>query len=322
MKNKKILIAVIIIVLGLGLGYFFIQQNNTKKEITAKTNQINQLAQDFEKKETREEKLKILQNFVSTKDELLGNQNLSTKVLPTYNDQLTKMKTYFTNEYDQTLKDNTIENVDESTKEDLTKAKDNFNKLLETLKSDSILTEDEIKENYSSKIETLVQSYEDKIKSIEEDEAKKAEEEKQRQEAEKAEQERQAAEAAANVTNSSSNGSSNGSYSYNGNGASTGSSTSSSNGNSGSNNGSSTSSSSNSGNTASSGSTNSAPSGTSSELNEYGVPKYRNGAYFVRYDYYYDRNTGEKIPGSEMYTYSDGNVYDKNGNYLFNENDF
>ncbi len=322
MKNKKILIAVIIIVLGLGLGYFFIQQNNTKKEITAKTNQINQLAQDFEKKENREEKLKILQNYISFKDELLGNEKMSSKVLPTYNDQLTKMKTYFTNEYDQTLKDNTIENVDESTKEDLTKAKDNLNKLLETLKSDFILTEDEIKDSYSSKIESLVKSYEDKIKSIEEEEAKKAEEEKQRQEAEKAEQERQAAEAAANVTNSSSNGSSNGSYSYNGNGASTGSSTSSSNGNSGSNNGSSTSSSSNSGNTASSGSTNSAPSGTSSELNEYGVPKYRNGAYFVRYDYYYDRNTGEKIPGSEMYTYSDGNVYDKNGNYLFNENDF
>ena len=146
MKNKKILIAGITIILCLGLGYFFIKQNNTKKEITAKTNQINQLAQDFEKKETREEKLKILQNFISTKDELLGNQNVSTKVLPTYNDQLTKMKTYFTNEYDQMLKDNTIETVDESTKEDLTKAKDNLNKLLETLKSDSILTEDEIKE--------------------------------------------------------------------------------------------------------------------------------------------------------------------------------
>ena len=166
MKNKKILIAGITIILCLGLGYFFIKQNNTKKEITAKTNQINQLAQDFEKKETREEKLKILQNFISTKDELLGNQNVSTKVLPIYNDQLTKMKTYFTNEYDQMLKDNTIENVNESTKEDLTKAKDNLNKLLETLKSDSILTEDEIKENYSSKIESLVKSYEDKIKSL------------------------------------------------------------------------------------------------------------------------------------------------------------
>ena len=231
MKNKKILIAVITIVLCLGFGYFFIKQNNTKKEITAKTNQINQLAQDFEKKETREEKLKILQNFISTKDELLGNQNISTKVLPTYNDQLTKMKTYFTNEYDQTLKDNTIENVDESTKEDLTKAKDNLNKLSETLKFDSILTEDEIKDSYSSKIESLVKSYEDKIKSIEEEEAKKAEEEKQRQEAEKAEQERQVAEAAANASSnySSSNGSSNGSYSYNGNSSNAGSSASSNN---------------------------------------------------------------------------------------------
>lgn len=220
MKNKKILIAVITIILCFGLGYFFIKQNNTKKEITAKTNQINQLAQDFEKEESREDKLKTLQNYISSKDELLGNQNISTKVLPTYNDQLTKMKTYFTNEYDQTLKDNTIENVDESTKEDLTKAKNNLNKLLDILKTDSILTEDEIKDSYSSKIESLVKSYEDKIKSIEEEEAKKAEEEKQRQEAEKAEQERQAAEATANVTNSSSNGSSNGSYSYNGNSSS------------------------------------------------------------------------------------------------------
>ena len=54
MKNKKILIAVITIILCFGLGYFFIKQNNTKKEITAKTNQINQLAQDFEKEESRE----------------------------------------------------------------------------------------------------------------------------------------------------------------------------------------------------------------------------------------------------------------------------
>ena len=316
MKNKKILIAVITIILCFGLGYFFIKQNNTKKEITAKTNQINQLAQDFEKKENREEKLKILQNFVSTKDELLGNQNISTKVLPTYNDQLTKMKTYFTNEYDQTLKDNTIENVDESTKEDLTKAKDNLNKLLDILKTDSILTEDEIKDSYSSKIESLVKSYEDKIKSIEEEEAKKAEEEKQRQEAEKAEQERQAAEATANVTNSSSNGSSNGSYSYSGNSSNAGSSTSSSNGgSSNSNAGSSASSSSNSGSTASSGSTNSAPSGTSSELNEFGVPKYRNGAYFVSY---YENSTTNVY----VYTYSDGSQYDKNGNYLGNVYDF
>ena len=322
MKNKKILIAVIIIVLGLGLGYFFIQQNNTKKEITAKTNQINQLVQDFEKGESREDKLKTLQNYISSKDELLGNQNLSTKVLPTYNDQLTKMKTYFTNEYDQTLKDNTIENVDESTKEDLTKAKDNLNKLSETLKFDSILTEDEIKDSYSSKIESLVKSYEDKIKSIEEEEAKKAEEEKQRQEAEIAEQERQVAEATAITASNSSS-------SNTGNGYSAGSSANSSNSNASnssasnsnnSNSGNNYSGSSNSGSSASS--SNSAPSGTSSELNEYGVPKYRNGAYFVRYDYYYDRNTGEKIPGSEMYTYSDGNVYDKNGNYLFNENDF
>ena len=309
MKNKKILIAVIIIVLGLGLGYFFIQQNNTKKEITAKTNQINQLTQDFEKKENREEKLKILQNFISTKDELLGNQNLSTKVLPTYNDQLTKMKTYFTNEYDQTLKDNTIENVDESTKEDLTKAKDNLNKLSETLKFDSILTEVEIKENYSGKIESLVKSYEDKIKSIEEDEAKKAEEEKQRQEAEKAEQERQAAEAAANVTNSSSNGSSNGSYSYNGNGASTGSSTSSSNGNSGSNNGSSTSSSSNSENNVSSGSTGSSQQTSNGRVD----PSTLNHGWEV------DPNTGEKIPGSDIYYDSLGNMYDENGNFLYKD---
>lgn len=316
MKNKKILIAGITIVLCLGFGYFFIKQNNTKKEITAKTNQINQLAQDFEKKENREEKLKILQNYISTKDELLGNQNISTKVLLKYNDQLTKMKEYFTSEYDQTLKDNTIENADESTKEDLSKAKDNLNKLSETLKSDSILTKDEIKDSYSSKIESLVKSYEDKIKSIEEEEAKKAEEEKQRQEAEKAEQERQAAEATANVTNSSSNGSSNGSYSYNGNGASIGSSTSSSNGgSSNSNAGSSASSSSNSGSTASSGSTNSAPSGTSSELNEFGVPQYRNGAYFVSY---YENPTTNVY----VYTYSDGSQYDKNRNYLGNVYDF
>lgn len=319
MKNKKILIAVIIIVLGLGLGYFFIQQNNTKKEITAKTNQINQLTQDFEKKENREEKLKILQNFISTKDELLGNQNLSTKVLPTYNDQLTKMKTYFTNEYDQTLKDNTIENVDESTKEDLTKAKDNLNKLSETLKFDSILTEDEIKDSYSSKIESLVKSYEDKIKSIEEEEAKKAEEEKQRQEAEKAEQERQAAEATAITASNSSS-------SNTGNGYSAGSSANSSNSNASnssasnsnnSNSGNNYSGSSNSGSSASS--SNSAPSGTSSELNEYGVPKYRNGAYFVRYIWVINSDTGEK---GEAYIYSDGNVYDKQGNYLGNNHEF
>ncbi len=318
MKNKKILIAVIIIVLGLGLGYFFIQQNNTKKEITAKTNQINQLAQDFEKKENREEKLKILQNFISTKDELLGNQNISTKVLPTYNDQLTKMKTYFTNEYDQTLKDNTIENVDESTKEDLTKAKDNLNKLSETLKFDSILIDDEIKENYSDKIESLVKSYEDKIKSIEEDEAKKAEEEKQRQEVEKAEQERQVAEAAAVASNSSASNSESGySSSSNSNSGSSAAPSSNNSTNSSNNN---YSGSSNSGSSASS--SNSAPSGTSSELNEFWVPKYRNGAYFVRYTWEYNLDTGEKIPGTEEYIYSDGSTYDINGNYLGNIYDF
>ena len=320
MKNKKILIAVITIVLCLGFGYFFIKQNNTKKEITAKTNQINQLTQDFEKKENREEKLKILQNFISTKDELLGNQNISTKVLPTYNDQLTKMKTYFTNEYDQTLKDNTIENVDESTKEDLTKAKDNLNKLSETLKFDSILTEDEIKDSYSSKIESLVKSYEDKIKSIEEEEAKKAEEEKQRQEAEKAEQERQATEAATITSNSSASNSGSGyssSSNSNSNNSSSAASSSNNSANSSNNN---YSGNSNSGSSASS--SNSAPSGTSSELNEFGVPKYRNGAYFVRYTWSYDRNTGEKIPGTEEYIYSDGSSYDINGNYLGNIYDF
>ena len=120
------------------------------------------------------------------------------------------MQKVFREEYNKTLTDNTLKEIDKiSDKEQLNTDKTNLNELLQTIQNekDIVCTESEVKE-HETKITDLIKSYEDRITKIEEEE-KKAAEEAVKQAEEEARKQAEAA-ASSNSGNGSYNGSSNG----------------------------------------------------------------------------------------------------------------
>ena len=100
-----------------------------------------------------------------------------------YHSVIANMQKVFKEEYDKSLTDNTLKDIDKiSDKGQLNNAKTKLNELLQTIQNekDIICMEDEVKE-YETKITNLIKSCEDRITKIEEEEKKAAEEEARKQ---------------------------------------------------------------------------------------------------------------------------------------------
>ena len=104
-----------------------------------------------------------------------------------YTDVISNMQTIFKEEYNNSIKDNTIDNLDNS--EDITMITtytENLNSLLSTIESekDYTLSNDSEYSEYANKISNLTEAYYNRITAIEtkkaEDEKKRAEEEARR----------------------------------------------------------------------------------------------------------------------------------------------
>ena len=173
MKNKtklmSIIIVAVVVIAGGIFGYTKYEANVRQKATEASLTSIDSTMDKFDKEVNRDKKIAILKSFIEEKDAYLNNENASTKVKGSYNDNLKAMKKYFTDGYDKTISENTIQDVDNCNSKDILNANiNNLKTVLTLVKSDkNIGSNSETIKGYETKINTLITSYQNRINSIE-----------------------------------------------------------------------------------------------------------------------------------------------------------
>lgn len=200
MKKKVIIIiavvcVAIIAVVGTIFGVNAYNNYTIQQQTEQQVKSIDDTYSKFTKETDRAKKLVILSDFIknkpSTSDEI--KVEVLNSVEPKYNETLAKMQKFFTDDYDKTIKDNTIDSKTlEKTndKKKLQSCIDNLEALKKTIDSEksNVFYKKDIG-NYDKKPDELISSYNDRITAIEKAEAeakaKKEAEEKAKQEKKK-----------------------------------------------------------------------------------------------------------------------------------------
>ena len=206
MKKKVIIIiavvcVAIIAVVGTIFGVNAYNNYTIQQQTEQQVKSIDDTYSKFTKETDRAKKLVILSDFIknkpSTSDEI--KVEVLNSVEPKYNETLAKMQKFFTDDYDKTIKDNTIDSKTlkkTNDKKKLQSCIDNLEALKKTIDSEksNVFYKKDIG-NYDKKPDELISSYNDRITAIEkaeaeakakkEAEAKKKAEEKAKQEKKK-----------------------------------------------------------------------------------------------------------------------------------------
>ena len=204
MKKKVIIIiavvcVAIIAVVGTIFGVNAYNNYTIQQQTEQQDKSIDDTYSKFTKETDRAKKLVILSDFIknkpSTSDEI--KVEVLNSVEPKYNETLAKMQKFFTDDYDKTIKDNTIDSKTLEKTNDKKKLKsciDNLEALKKTIDSEksNVFYKKDIG-NYDKKPDELISSYNDRITAIEKAEAEakaKKEAEAKKKAAEKAKQEK------------------------------------------------------------------------------------------------------------------------------------
>jgi ribosomal protein L12E/L44/L45/RPP1/RPP2 len=175
-KTHKILIIVILVLVAtvstiLGVNAYNNYQD--KKSINSSLSNISQINKKFDSETDRAKKLTILENIEKGFTNYKKSRKVFNEVSIKYTSEISKMKKCFTDEYDKTIEKNTISDV--STIDDKTVLSSNVS----NLQAEGKLVADEVNyvcnsnqvNTYTTKINTLVDSYNNRIKAIEDAEA-------------------------------------------------------------------------------------------------------------------------------------------------------
>lgn len=215
MKKKVIIIiavvcVAIIAVVGTIFGVNAYNNYTIQQQTEQQVKSIDDTYSKFIKETDRAKKLVILSDFIknkpSTSDEI--KVEVLNSVEPKYNETLAKMQKFFTDDYDKTIKDNTIDSKTlEKTndKKMLQSCIDNLEALKKTIDSEksNVFYKKDIG-NYDKKPDELISSYNDRITAIEKAEAEakaKKEAEAKKKAEEKAKQEKKKQTESSNTNN-------------------------------------------------------------------------------------------------------------------------
>ena len=237
MRKNKLSAIMMVLVLVMAAALTGCSDKKAKEqEIQNKVSAIDTAYEAFTAEADHAKKLEAYKTMVSEDEAYTEEDAVKEK----YTAVLADMKKAFTDEYDSTIAENTVDVSKEEDEKKVSTYKDNLTKALGTIKADAVCTEEEITA-YEASVNAAVKTYDDRVTAI-----KKAAAEKKAEEEDKAKKESEEAAAAKEKTAKSSDGSASGkstsaSGSSSSSSSSSGSSTSSSSGSSssGSNSGSS-----------------------------------------------------------------------------------
>jgi len=295
-ENKKIMVSILTLISIVVISIAFVMNKNYQNRQLL--NEIASYSTKFENESDRNVKLSIFNDLVS--NEAKYSKNLKEN----YNETLLDMKNWFKDDYNNTINKNTINDLENSSdKEAINNHKTNLENLKNTMNNEKVLDEKDLNECINS-IDSLIKSYDARLNAIIEAEKKAEEERLAKEQAERLAKEeaeriaKEQAEAKAKKAQEKQHQSSN----------SVGSNSNSNHVDSGSSNNRNSS-------QKSDGNQSSKSSGKSSSSG-----KNWNDGY--KHVYSFDLDTGEKIEGSDAYIDNKGNVYDENGKFLFDLNDW
>lgn len=142
MKAKIIgVIVVAVILLCGGVGYFLYQENDKQEAIDQKIEEISEVEKKFSASEKREDKINILKSILADMDEYNKSKDKYKEVSEKYESVVSSMRGEFSNEYDASIKENTIDDIENLEDiEIINTNKDNLNELLSLIDSEKKYT--------------------------------------------------------------------------------------------------------------------------------------------------------------------------------------
>lgn len=238
MRKNKLSAIMMVLVLVMAAALTGCSDKKAKEqEIQNKVAAIDTAYEAFTAEADHAKKLEAYKTMVSEDEAYTEKDAVKEK----YTAVLADMKKAFTDEYDSTIAENTVDVSKEEDEKKVSTYKDNLTKALGTIKADAVCTEEEITA-YEASVNAAVKTYDDRVTAI-----KKAAAEKKAEEEAKAKKESEEAAAAKEKTGKSSDGSASGKSTSASGSSNSGSSGSSSSGSSASSSSGSSSSGSNSG---------------------------------------------------------------------------
>ena len=238
MRKNKLSAIMMILVLVMAAALTGCSDKKAKEqEIQNKVSAIDTAYEAFTAEADHAKKLEAYKTMVSEDEAYIEEDAVKEK----YTAVLADMKKAFTDEYDSTIAENTVDVSKEEDEKKVSTYKDNLTKALGTIKADAVCTDEEITA-YEASVNAAVKTYDDRVTAI-----KKAAAEKKAEEEAKAKKESEEAVAAKEKTAKSSDGSASGKSTSASGSSNSGSSGSSSSGSSASSSSGSSSSGSNSG---------------------------------------------------------------------------
>lgn len=239
-KKKKIMCVTAIVIISVVIcsvgGYTVYKQNKIKERSAKVKAEIVENLKKFEKEGERDKKLELFEKVETDKSEYQKEKDYQKEVVTEFDKILKKMKSFFSEDYDKVIAENTLTDIEKNTdKEKITTAKNNLENLLNTIESEKSILKLEKFEEKISNIQELITQYTNRIKVIEEEEAKKKAEEEAKKKAEEEAKKKAEEEAVAQAQNNS--GSNSNDENYNSGASSSDSNNWSEGGSSSSNNG-------------------------------------------------------------------------------------
>lgn len=171
-KNNKTIISVISIIVALVIcffGYTLYQKKQVETVSAEKLTALHELTKKFNDENDRNKRLELLKDTLDEQSKYNLNSNKDSKVQDEFKNSINTMRTYFHNDYDNTLKKYTISDINstsDNNKINDSKSKlDELTKTIEKEKDYTFETEKEAQEK-QTKIETLVKKYEERITEL------------------------------------------------------------------------------------------------------------------------------------------------------------
>ena len=201
MRKNKLSAIMMVLVLVMAAALTGCSDKKAKEqEIQNKVAAIDTAYEAFTAEADHAKKLEAYKTMVSEDEAYTEEDAVKEK----YTAVLADMKKAFTDEYDSTIAENTVDVSKEEDEKKVSTYKGNLTKALGTIKADAVCTEEEITA-YEASVNAAVKNYDDRVTAI-----KKAAAEKKAEEEAKAKKESEEAAAAKEKTAKSSDGSASG----------------------------------------------------------------------------------------------------------------
>ena len=168
-RNKKTIVSIVLLTIAIVIcffGYNFYQKKQEEVVSAEKLTAIHEVIKKFNNRNDRNEQLNLLKDTLDEQSKYNLSSYKDSKVQEEYKNSITTMRTYFQNDYDNTLKTNTLSEINTVSDEKvITDNKTKLDELTKTIdkEKDYTFEIEQQAQNKQTEIEKLVKKYEERI---------------------------------------------------------------------------------------------------------------------------------------------------------------